>query len=155
MRPVGGLTIGYVGDRYGRKKALVLSLFLMAFPTALMGCLPTYEQVGALSTILLVVCRLLQGMSVGGQLPASLIYTVEIRPKAHWGYYGALVMMASNCGTLLGNLVGALMRAVLTDEQLIECQIMHRLLRVRPVCDSNRVINVRFSLLSELWHIHL
>jgi MHS family proline/betaine transporter-like MFS transporter len=119
MRPVGGLTIGYVGDRYGRKKALVLSLFLMAFPTALMGCLPTYDQVGALSTILLVVCRLLQGMSVGGQLPASLIYTVEIRPKAHWGYYGALVMMASNCGTLLGNLVGAFMRAVLTEEQLI------------------------------------
>ena len=58
-------------------------------------------------------------MSVGGQLPASLIYTVEMRPKVHWGYYGALVMMASNCGTLLGNLVGAFMRAVLTDEQLI------------------------------------
>lgn len=92
MRPVGGLTIGYIGDRYGRKQALVLSLFLMAFPTFLMGCLPTYEQVGALSTISLVVCRLLQGMSVGGQLPASLVYTVEIRPKAHWGYYGALVM---------------------------------------------------------------
>lgn len=95
MRPVGGLTIGYIGDRYGRKHALVLSLFLMAFPTALMGLLPTYEEVGKLSTILLVVCRLLQGMSVGGQLPASLIYTVEIRPKAHWGYYGALVMSKS------------------------------------------------------------
>jgi len=119
MRPVGGLTIGYVGDRYGRKQALVLSLFLMAFPTFLMGCLPTYEQVGALSTISLVVCRLLQGMSVGGQLPASLIYTVEIRPRKHWGYYGALVMMASNCGTLLGNFVGAFMRAFLTDEQLL------------------------------------
>jgi MFS family permease len=67
----------------------------MAFPTFLMGCLPTYEQVGALSTVSLVVCRLLQGMSVGGQLPASLIYTVEIRPRKHWGYYGALVMSKS------------------------------------------------------------
>jgi MHS family proline/betaine transporter-like MFS transporter len=95
MRPVGGLTIGYVGDKYGRKQALVLSLFLMAFPTFLMGCLPTYEQVGAVSTISLVVCRMLQGMSVGGQLPASLIYTVEMRPKASWGYYGALVMSKS------------------------------------------------------------
>lgn len=75
MRPVGGITIGHIGDKYGRKQALVLSLFLMAVPTFLMGCLPTYEQVGALSTILLVLCRLLQGMSVGGQLPASLIYT--------------------------------------------------------------------------------
>ena len=62
------------------------------------GCLPSYQAVGSLSTILLVVCRLLQGMSVGGQLPASLIYTVEMRPQAHWGYYGALVMMAANCG---------------------------------------------------------
>ena len=61
MRPVGGLTIGYVGDKYGRKQALVLSLFLMAFPTFLMGLLPTYQQVGSLSTISLVVCRLLQG----------------------------------------------------------------------------------------------
>ena len=75
MRPVGGITIGHIGDKYGRKQALVLSLFLMAVPTFLMGCLPTYEQVGSLSTILLVLCRLLQGMSVGGQLPASLIYT--------------------------------------------------------------------------------
>jgi MHS family proline/betaine transporter-like MFS transporter len=144
---VGGLTIGYVGDKYGRKQALVLSLFLMAFPTFAMGCLPTYEQVGSLSTVLLVICRLLQGMSVGGQLPASLIYTVEMRPKASWGYYGALVMskslssftlfslntldqhcstlccflfaVASNCGTLLGNLVGAFMRSALTDEQLL------------------------------------
>mmetsp|Transcript_8888 Transcript_8888/g.21584 ORF Transcript_8888/g.21584 Transcript_8888/m.21584 type:complete len:342 (-) Transcript_8888:96-1121(-) len=58
-------------------------------------------------------------MSVGGQLPASLIYTVEMRPKQHWGFYGALVMMAANCGTLLGNLVGAIMRTLLSDEELV------------------------------------
>ena len=63
------------------RQALVLSLFLMAVPTFVMGCLPTYEQVGVLSTFLLIICRLLQGMSVGGQLPASLIYTVETRPQ--------------------------------------------------------------------------
>lgn len=59
------------------------------------------------------------GMSVGGQLPASLIYTVETRPKHRWGYYGALVMMAANVGTLLGNFVGATLRSVLTEEQLV------------------------------------
>jgi MHS family proline/betaine transporter-like MFS transporter len=58
------------------------------------GCLPTYQQVGPLSTVLLVACRLMQGVSVGGQLPASLIYTVEMSPKEHWGYYGSLVMMS-------------------------------------------------------------
>ena len=79
---------------------------------------PTYEQVGVLSTILLVICRLLQGMSVGGQLPASLIYTVETRPKQKWGVFGSLVMMAANIGTLLGNIVGAILRSALNEEQL-------------------------------------
>jgi len=96
-----------------------LSLFLMAVPTFVMGCLPTYEQVGSLSTVLLIICRLLQGMSVGGQLPASLIYTVETRPKERWGLYGSLVMMAANVGTLLGNFVGAILRSTLTEEQLV------------------------------------
>lgn len=120
MRPIGGLIIGYVGDKHGRKEALTRSLFLMAIPTTLMGCLPTYEQVGVLSTILLCLCRLLQGVSVGGQLPASLVYTVEKRPKSQWGYYGSLPMVAANVGTLLGNLCGALMRQVLTEEQLLK-----------------------------------
>ena len=119
MRPVGGAVIGYLGDKYGRKHALVTSLFLMAVPTFAMGCLPTYAQIGWWSTLLLVICRLLQGMSVGGQLPASLIYTVETRPKERWGLFGSFVMMAANIGTLLGNLVGALLRTVLTHEQLL------------------------------------
>jgi MHS family proline/betaine transporter-like MFS transporter len=118
MRPVGGLVIGYIGDKHGRKTALTRSLFMMAIPTTLMGCLPTYEQVGVVSTILLCLCRLVQGISVGGQLPASLVYTVEKRPKSQWGYYGSLPMVAANVGTLLGNLCGALMRQVLNDEQL-------------------------------------
>ena len=92
-RPLGGLVIGYIGDKHGRKQALVLSLFLMAFPTFLMGCLPTYKQIGGWSTTLLLCCRILQGMSVGGQLPASLIYTVETKPRNRWGFYGSLVMV--------------------------------------------------------------
>ena len=86
MRPLGGILIGYVGDKHGRKEALTRSLFLMAIPTTLMGCLPTYDSVGAVSTVLLCLCRMTQGISVGGQLPASLVYTVEKRPKSQWGY---------------------------------------------------------------------
>lgn len=63
MRPSGGLVIGYVGDRHGRKRSLVRRLFLMAVPNFLMGCLPTYAQVGSWSTVLPVLCRLLQGES--------------------------------------------------------------------------------------------
>lgn len=67
----------------------------MAFPTFLMGCLPSYKQIGGWSTTLLMCCRILQGMSVGGQLPASLIYTVENKPKNRWGFYGSLVMVSA------------------------------------------------------------
>jgi MHS family proline/betaine transporter-like MFS transporter len=119
MRPIGGLVIGYIGDKHGRKQALTKSLFLMAIPTTCMGFLPSYERAGSLAIVLLVICRLLQGVSVGGQLPASLVYTVEKRDKSQWGYYGSLPMVAANCGTLLGNLSGALMRSVLTEDQLL------------------------------------
>ena len=91
----------------------------MAIPTTLMGCLPTYERAGVLSPILLLLCRLLQGVSVGGQLPASLVYTVEKRDKSQWGYYGSLPMLAANIGTLLGNLCAAAFRQFLTEDQLL------------------------------------
>ena len=119
MRPLGGILIGYVGDKHGRKQALTKSLFLMAIPTTAMGFLPSYERAGWLATALLCLCRLAQGISVGGQLPASLVYTVEKRHASQWGYYGSLPMTAANCGTLLGNLVGAFLRTILTEDQLL------------------------------------
>jgi MFS family permease len=63
---------GHIGDRHGRKKALVFSLFCMSIPTVALGLLPTYASVGWWSTALLVICRMLQGFSVGGNLPSSL-----------------------------------------------------------------------------------
>lgn len=71
MRPVGGIFMGYIGDKYGRQKALRVSIFLMAFPTFAMGCLPSYERAGSISIVLLVIVRLLQGFSVGGQVSSK------------------------------------------------------------------------------------
>lgn len=119
MRPIGGMILGYIGDTYGRKKALELSIFLMAFPTFLLGCLPPYSKVGNLSFVLLILVRLLQGLSVGGQLMSSLVFTVENQPKEKWGLYGSYVMAAANAGTLLGGVVAYLLKANLTPEQLI------------------------------------
>ena len=119
MRPIGGIVLGHFGDKYGRKSAVVPSLFIMAFFTFAMGCLPSYERVGSWSTALLVICRLFQGVSVGGQLPATLMYTVEMRPRKHWGYYGSMVMMGACIGTLIGNFVGAIIRSCLTYDQLV------------------------------------
>mmetsp|Transcript_30798 Transcript_30798/g.56997 ORF Transcript_30798/g.56997 Transcript_30798/m.56997 type:complete len:209 (-) Transcript_30798:1335-1961(-) len=94
IRPLGGIITGHIGDKLGRKRAVVFSLCCMTFPTVAMGCLPTYEQVGGWSTALLVFCRMLQGFSVGGQLPSSLVYTLETKPKEHWGYYGSLARVS-------------------------------------------------------------
>lgn len=119
MRPIGGCILGYIGDKYGRKKALELSIFLMAFPTFAMGCLPTYEQVGWVAILLLLLVRCLQGLSVGGQLMSSLVFTLESHPRERWGMYGSFVMAAANFGTLLGGLIGFTMREALTPEQLM------------------------------------
>lgn len=118
MRPIGGMMMGYIGDTYGRKKALELSIFLMAFPTFAMGLLPSYEVAGLLAPTLLLIIRLLQGLSVGGQMMSSLIFTVESRPMRQWGYYGSFVMAAANIGTLLGGVIGNLITSSLTDEQV-------------------------------------
>lgn len=120
MRPLGGIVTGHIGDKTGRKRALVFSLFAMVVPTVAMGILPTYAQVGGWSTALLVMCRMLQGFSVGGQLPSSLVYTLETKPKDHWGYYGSVVNLVSSIGVILGNLVGAILRQLLTNDQLVQ-----------------------------------
>ena len=120
MRPMGGIITGHIGDSHGRKQALVFSLFCMTVPTVALGFLPTYAQIGGWSTTLLVICRLLQGFSVGGQLPSSLVYTLEAKPKEHWGFYGSMFSLACGMGSVLGNLVGALIRQLLTDDQVIQ-----------------------------------
>ena len=118
MRPIGGCVMGYIGDLYGRKKALEISIFLMAFPTFAMGCLPTYNQLGWVSVLLLALVRMLQGLSVGGQLVSSLVFTVESRPREKWGLYGSFVMASANFGTLLGGFVAYALRSSLSEEQL-------------------------------------
>lgn len=111
--------MGYIGDKYGRKRALEISIFLMAFPTFAMGCLPSYESVGSFATLLLIIVRCLQGLSVGGQLVSSLVFTVEQNPRHQWGLYGSYVMAAANVGTLLGGIVATTLKGSLSDEQLL------------------------------------
>jgi MHS family proline/betaine transporter-like MFS transporter len=121
MRPIGGVMIGYLGDVYGRKYALEVSIFLMAIATTLMGCLPTYQQIGYPAFLLLLTVRMLQGFSVGGQLMSSLVFTLEGHPPQRWGLYGSFVMAGANFGTFLGGAVAnAIRSSSLTDEQLLQ-----------------------------------
>ena len=118
-RPAGGVVLGYIGDVYGHKVALRTSIFLMAVPTFLLGCLPSFDQVGYWSPLGLIVVRLLQGLSVGGQLLSSLVFTLERSPRHQWGLYGSFVFCTGNLGTLLGGLVGYWIRSHLSPTQLL------------------------------------
>ena len=90
VRPIGGILMGYIGDTLSTKRALEISIFLMALPTFSMGCLPTYNIWGWWAVIALVFVRLLQGLSVGGQLMSSLVFVAEGHDRRWWGWYGSV-----------------------------------------------------------------
>jgi MHS family proline/betaine transporter-like MFS transporter len=80
MRPLGGIIFGHIGDRYGRKKALLTSILLMTIPTVLLGLIPSYETWGIFASLSLTFLRLVQGVAVGGEFTGSMSYLVEIAP---------------------------------------------------------------------------
>ena len=118
MRPLGGLVMGWIGDTLGRKRALEISIALMLAPSFLMGCLPTYEQVGWIGTALLVALRLCQGLAVGGELVGAFIYTVEATGGINRGFWGAVCKASGSGGTSLGMGFAAILRSTLTDDQM-------------------------------------
>ncbi|MEE7442702.1 MFS transporter [Methylobacterium oryzae] len=118
MRPIGGIVFGHIGDRYGRKTALLLSAGLMAVSTFLMGCLPTYASAGLLAPVLLVVLRLGQGLSVGGEYTSSAIFLSETAAPARRGLTGSLACIGAAGGILLGSIAGTLVTGLLTPEDV-------------------------------------
>lgn len=80
-RPLGGIIFGHFGDKLGRKAMLTLTLVLMGMGTFLIGCLPTYHQVGLLAPVLLVILRFTQGLGIGGEWAGSVALAVEHAPK--------------------------------------------------------------------------
>ena len=90
MRPLGGVVLGYVGDRYGRKRALEISIVLMVIPSVAIGCLPPVSVAGGTATVMLVILRLLQGVAVGGELIGSLLYTCESAPPPQRAFWTAV-----------------------------------------------------------------
>jgi MHS family proline/betaine transporter-like MFS transporter len=118
VRPLGGIVFGRMGDRLGRKKALQLSVAFMAGPTVLLGVLPTYDQIGVAATVALVIARLLQGFSVGGELVGSISFITEVAPEKDRGFFGSLTLFSAVAGVMLGSGVAALLHAVMSEESL-------------------------------------
>ena len=104
-RPLGGLLLGYLGDKSGRKTVLILTLFLMGGSTVAIGLLPTYNSIGIFAPILLVLCRLVQGFGAGGEYAGAVVLSVEHAKKGKRGLAGAWAPMGFAGATLLANAV--------------------------------------------------
>ena len=107
-RPLGGLVFGHLGDRYGRKPTFAATVLIMALSTALIGCLPTYAQIGIWAPVLLTFLRVLQGFSIGGEIPGAMTYLSEAIPK-NQGVIISLLFMALVNGFVFGSLVHSLL----------------------------------------------
>jgi len=117
-RPLGGIVIGRIGDTRGRKTALLLTILLMAVGTVLIGVLPGFATIGYLAPLLLVVARLLQGFSAGGEWGSSTAFIVEWAPSAERGYYGSFQQTSVVTGLLLGSGVAALLNTIMTPAEM-------------------------------------
>lgn len=100
-RPLGGLLFGHFGDRLGRKTMLMLSMVVMGGGTFLVGCLPTYQDIGILAPILLITLRLVQGLGLGGEWGGAVLMVAETAPAERRGILGSLVQLGNPIGRLI------------------------------------------------------
>jgi len=120
MRPLGSWLFGWIGDTYGRKKSMIISITLMAISSFLFAALPTYEQVGMVAPFLLLAVRLLQGLSVGGEYGTVATYMSEVALKGQRGFYASFQYVTLSGGQLLASALGVLMLALMSKEQLMD-----------------------------------
>src|SRR5262249_48052379 len=117
-RPIGALIFGYLGDKKGRAKTLRLSILMIMLPTLLIGIIPTYEQIGIFAPIGLMLIRIWQGISIGGEYSGNIIFLAETSPNRHRGIFTSLASTGSNIGILLASLVGILTTSFFSKEFL-------------------------------------
>lgn len=119
MRPLGGIFFGIIGDRYGRRAALSSAILCMAFPTAAIGFLPTYQSMGIAATSMMIVVRMLQGLSMGGALTGSISFVIEHSEKNQRGFLSSISMASICIGILLGSTVSFICKSVMSEEMFM------------------------------------
>jgi MFS transporter, MHS family, shikimate and dehydroshikimate transport protein len=117
-RPLGGAIFGHFGDKLGRKAMLTVTMIVMGVGTFLIGCHPTYSQIGILAPVLLVVLRLLQGVGVGGEWGGAVLMVIEHAPKDKRGLYGSLVQVGFPAG-VAGSTATFLLLSLLPEADFI------------------------------------
>ncbi len=118
MRPIGGAVLGVFADRYGRKKGLTLSILLMSVASLVIGICPNYESIGIAAPIILVLARLTQGFSAGGEFGSASAFLIESAPANRRAFAGSWQWFAINAGTLVSFLLGVVLASVGSDTAL-------------------------------------
>ncbi len=105
-RPIGGIFFGYIGDRYGRRISLIISMLGMTLPTFIIGLIPSYENIGIYAPILLVIMRLIQGLCISGEGAGAAIFILEHHQNLKPGFTAGLVHGSNIAGTLMATMIG-------------------------------------------------
>src|SRR6187455_2072665 len=118
-RPIGAFVLGHWGDTHGRKTVLLLCMFLMGFSTMSVGILPTYQQVGILAPVLLVILRLIQGFAVAGEISGASSMILEHAPFGRRGYYASFSLQGVQAGQILAAAVFLPLSAILSEDAFL------------------------------------
>jgi len=117
-RPLGGIIMAHFGDLLGRKKMFTLSILLMALPTLAIGLLPTYETIGIMAPILLLLMRVLQGAAIGGEVPGAWVFVSEHVPYKRIGIACGTLTAGLTIGILIGSIVATIINTSMTREAI-------------------------------------
>src|SRR4029079_4008426 len=118
-RPLGGVVFGHFGDKFGRKKLLQFAILLVGVVTFLMGCLPTYAQIGIWAPVLLVVLRFLQGFALGGEWGGAVLLVAEHSPKSNRAFWASWPQAAVPLGNMLATVVLWVLTATLSEDAFL------------------------------------
>ena len=118
-RPLGGMIFGHFGDKIGRKKMLILTLQIMGASTVLIGLIPSYEVIGIWAPILLVICRLAQGIGLGGEWGGAVLMTFESAPAGRRAFYASLPQIGLSLGLMLASGVVGILSLLRSDEAFL------------------------------------
>lgn len=118
LRPIGGIVFGRIGDKFGRKVVLTTTIIMMAFSTLLIGLLPTYDQIGVWAPILLLVGRVMQGFSTGGEYAGAMVYIAESSPDNKRNSLGSGLEIGTLSGYIAASIFTGILFYTLTDAQM-------------------------------------
>ena len=118
-RPLGGIIFGHFGDKIGRKKMLIITLEIMGVATVAIGCIPSYDSIGIWAPILLVVCRLAQGIGLGGEWGGAVLMAFESAPAEKRAFYGALPQIGNPLGLMLATGIIGILSYTLSNEDFL------------------------------------